>query len=66
MKTSISISIDLTDEFESELLKWVESKGNKSRYIKRLIHNDKLGKKEMTITTHEVVEDSHEEMKGFF
>jgi hypothetical protein len=65
-KTCISISIDLTDEFESELLKYVESKGNKSRYIKRLIHADQLGRKEMTITTHEIVEEDNSEMKGFF
>jgi hypothetical protein len=60
-KTSISVSIDLTDEFEKELFQHVMSKGarKKSGYIKRLIHADMLGirNRELTTTVMDDVED---------
>lgn len=42
-KTTVSIAIDLDDEFEVKLLEHIKSKGNRSRYIKRLIHEDMMG-----------------------
>lgn len=69
MKTTISVSIDLTDEFESELLKHVTKKGNKSRYIKRLIHEDMLGTKRATIVSidqNDHTNEHKEAMAGFF
>lgn len=44
-RTSITVSIDLTDPFEKELYEYVLSKGprKKSGYIKRLIYADKMG-----------------------
>lgn len=71
LKTSISVSIDLTDDFERLLFNYVVNKGNKSRFLKRLIYNDMAGiqtARETTITTHE--EEAPTEiinaMKGFF
>lgn len=43
MKTTISIAIDLEDEVEVELLNHVKNKGNRSKYIKRLIYDDMMG-----------------------
>lgn len=37
-----SISFDLADEVEVDLLKYSESKKNFSKYVKRLIHADML------------------------
>ena len=37
-----SISFDLNDEIEAELLAYAETKKNFSRYIKRLIQADQL------------------------
>ena len=53
MKTSISISIDLEDDFEKELFEYVMSKGKrkKSSYLKRLIYADKIGVARQEITT---------------
>lgn len=60
-KTSITVSIDLTDEHEKALFDYVMSKGarKKSGYIKRLIHADMVGitKKELTTTVVDDVED---------
>lgn len=69
MKTTISVSIDLTDEFEGELLKHVTKKGNKSRYIKRLIHEDMLGAKRATIVSidqNDHINEHKEAMAGFY
>lgn len=69
MKTSISISIDLTDDFEKKLLKYVEGKGNKSRYIKRLIHEDLMGVKALPVAVYqeeETDEDKEAAAKGGF
>jgi len=46
-KTSISVSIDLEDDYERELFEYLMSKGarKKSGYIKRLIHADMLANK---------------------
>lgn len=69
-KTSISISIDLRDEFETALLKHVESQVNKSRYIKRLIYADMMGVTE-AVQVVQVEEERDEDenikaMKDFF
>ena len=37
-----SIHFDITDDLEKNLLEYAESKGNFSRYIKRLIQTDKM------------------------
>lgn len=69
MKTTISVSIDLTDEFEGELLKHVTKKGNKSRYIKRLIHEDMIGAKRATNVSTEQndhISEHKKAMAGFF
>ncbi len=52
-KTSITVSIDLTDPFEKELYEYVMSKGprKKSGYIKRLIYADKMGISKNALTS---------------
>lgn len=43
MRKCKTVSFDLTDEVEVELLLLAEEKGNFSRYVKRLIERDKSG-----------------------
>jgi hypothetical protein len=65
----ITASIDLTDEFEVSLVKHVISKGNRSKYLKRLIYNDMIGVKQMVTTTvyeDEEEDDDIEAIEGFF
>lgn len=68
-RTVISICIDLSDEMESKLLAHVRSKGNRSRYIKRLIYDDLMQvHRQITTATHyveDVVEDT-DSMQSFF
>ena len=67
-RTVISISIDLKDELESKLLAHVHSKGNRSRYLKRLIYDDLMHvQRQITTTTHYVEENEidFESMEGF-
>lgn len=70
--TSISLAINLLDEYDKEIFDHVMKKGSrkKSGYLKRLIYNDMMGigKREMTITTHEIEDEEMDEeaMKGFF
>lgn len=47
MKTSITVSIDLDDDYEREIFEYLMSKGTrkKSGYIKRLVHADMLENK---------------------
>jgi len=44
MKTSITVSIDLEDDYERKIFEYLMSKGKrkKSGYIKRLVHTDML------------------------
>lgn len=63
----ITTVFDPNDEFETSLAKHVVSKGNRSRYIKRLIYNDMIGAREQISTTvHEDLEEENNEMAGFF
>lgn len=39
-----TVSFDLEDKYEEDLLRHVESQGKFSRYVKRLIANDRDGK----------------------
>lgn len=43
MRKCKTISFDTTDEIEDKLLQHAESKGNFSRYVKRLIEKDRSG-----------------------
>jgi len=69
-KTVLSIWIDLTDEMESKLLNHVKSKGNRSRYLKKLIYDDLMQvQRQITTRTHYVEDEvslDMEAMKGFF
>lgn len=65
--TCITASIDIDDPFENSLLDHVKSKGNRSRYIKRLIYNDMMGAmRQVTTTIHEEPDEDREAMGGFF
>lgn len=65
--TSITVSIDLMDEFEASLLKHVISKGNRSKYLKRLIYNDMIGvKMQIATTVMEEEYENEEAVNGFF
>lgn len=79
MRKTKSISFDLTDEYEVELMEYAENQGRYfSRYIKRLIDQDRKGilnqpavnspKPEQThniINTLEVSDDDKEYMSNF-
>lgn len=64
----ITASFDPGDEFEMSLAAYVVSKGNRSRYIKRLIYNDMMGvQNQITATTSPVVEsEDRAEIEAFF
>lgn len=63
----ITAVFDETDEFELSLAMHVVSKGNRSRYIKRLIYNDMMNvKNQVTTTIHEEPNEDREAMTGFF
>lgn len=65
--TSITINIDLQDDWEVKLFEHVKGKKNKSRYLKRLIHDDLMGVKNMIMATVTPdLEIGEEEMAGFF
>lgn len=67
-RTVISICIDLTDEIESKLLAHVRSKGNRSRYLKRLIYDDLMQVHKQIVTSTHYEEDSSSDlnnMEGF-
>lgn len=67
-RTAISISIDLRDELESKLLAHVHSKGNRSRYLKRLIYDDLMQVQRQITTITNYMEDNEgdiEAMEGF-
>lgn len=63
--TSISVNIDLEDDFEVSLLKYVQSKGNKSKYIKRLIYDAMKGFNHAPALVVQE-EEKNEAMDGFF
>ncbi|MEK4255399.1 hypothetical protein [Ureibacillus sp. FSL K6-2830] len=64
----IPISLNLNDEIDLRLLEHLNKKGNRSKYLKRLIYDDLMGVKKL-ITTAVHVEEEHDEdldsMKGF-
>lgn len=63
----ITAVFDKTDEFELSLAMHVVSKGNRSRYIKRLIYNDMMSvKNQVTTTIQEEPDEDAEAMAGFF
>lgn len=63
----ITAIFDVTDDFEKSLAMHVVSKGNRSRYIKRLIYNDMMNiKSQVTTTIHEEPDEDKEAMTGFF
>ena len=65
--TCITINIDLQDDWEVKLFEHVKGKKNKSRYLKRLIHDDLMGVKNMIMATvTPELEIDNEEMAGFF
>ena len=65
--TSITINIDLQDEWERKLFEHVKEKGNKSRYLKRLIHDDLMGIRNLfTPTLTPELEVKEEDLQGFF
>ena len=68
-RTVISICIDLSDETEMKLLEHVHSKGNRSRYLKRLIYDDLMQVHRQITTTIHYEEDTtsdFEAMEAFF
>jgi len=70
-KTSITVSIDLLDEHEKKLFKYVMSKGarKKSGYIKRLIHEDMMGISKQAlpiVVVDDEDEDDKDAMMGAF
>lgn len=65
----ISISISLNDETECKLLEHVKKKGNRSKYLKRLIYDDLLQvHRQLTTTTFvepETNDTDIDAMQGF-
>lgn len=63
----ITAVFDLGDEFEKMLATHVVSKGNRSRYIKRLIYDDLKGVRNQISTTmyEEEISDKNE-IEAFF
>ena len=66
----ISISINTKDETEKALLQHVDNKGNRSKYLKKLIYDDLMQvQRQITTTTYYVEPDTHNEdldaMQGF-
>lgn len=66
----ISISINLKDETECKLLEHVDKKGNRSKFLKRLIYDDLMQvHRQITTTTHfvepETIDSDLDAMQGF-
>ena len=66
----ISISINLNDEIECKLLDHVDKKGNRSKFLKRLIYDDLMQvQRQITTTTHFeepiTIDEDSEAMQGF-
>lgn len=68
-RTVISIWVNLQDEMERQLLDHVRSKGNRSKYIKRLIYDDLMMLRNLVTTTtayvKEEISDDTDSMKSF-
>ncbi|RUL56445.1 hypothetical protein [Lysinibacillus antri] len=68
-RTVISIWMNLQDEMERKMLDHVHAKGNRSKYIKRLIYDDLMEIRNLvTATTHyaeETIDDDSDSMEAF-
>ncbi len=67
-RTVISIWVNLQDEIERKLLDHVRSKGNRSKYIKRLIYDDLMMVRNLVTTTtivDDTLDDDADSMKGY-
>ena len=60
-RTVISIWVNLKDETERKLLEHIHAKGNRSKYIKRLIYDDLMNVRNLVTSTTEYVEETIEE-----
>lgn len=69
-KTSLTVSIDLKDEYEREIFEYVMSKGprKKSGFIKRVLYAHKHSIKEVATTVHVDVDAAEDKnaMQSFF
>lgn len=61
-----TISFDLTDGFERDLLDHAEANGKFSKYIKRLIQEDKNGSTRMPMMEKFEVEDADDDAMESF
>ena len=57
-RTVISIWMNLKDETERKMLEHVKAKGNRSKYLKRLIYDDLMEVRNMVTTTTQYVEET--------
>lgn len=68
MRKCKTVSFDLSDAFESDLMAYAEDQGKFSKYIKRLIQNDKMGHQRPAIIPDkmEVVDDPDDAIDSYF
>jgi len=61
----LQASFNVDDEYENRLLAHAMTKGNISKYLKRLILYDLEGRRESTLALHEV-DVAEEDVSSFF
>ena len=68
-RTVISIWVNMQDEMEKKMLDHVHAKGNRSKYLKKLIYDDLMEVRNLiTATTHyenDIINEDTDAMKGF-